>query len=103
MKKTDILKYCKYYHGEKENPYKKNTTNAIWWNGEQILCNETKNDKDFFYRLINRLQNAIKEKHCTGILVDESIPIEKRTIIYYLDLWHGRFFPYDSFDVINTY
>lgn len=103
MEKTDILKYCKFYHGEKENPYDKKTTNAMWWDGERLLCDNSSVDPDFFNRIIMSLKRCIKEKGCSGTLIDEQIPIEKRAIIYYLDLWHGRSFPYDSLDVIYTY
>ena len=57
----------------------------------------------FFQRLKESLEEAIASDECTGVLIDSSIPIDKRTIIFYLDLWHGKNFPYDDRDVISQH
>lgn len=76
---------------------------ALWWSGEKLLSDNVSYDKNFFQRLKESLEEAIASDECTGVLIDSSIPIEERTIIFYLDLWHGRSFPYDDFDIINQY
>ena len=60
-------------------------------------------DENFFYRLVDFYKEVLASGDCSGALVDQSFPIEKRVILFYLDLWHGKNFPYDSLDVINQY
>lgn len=44
MEKTDILKYCKYYHGEKENPYK-DFEKMYLWQAERMSITDNENQK----------------------------------------------------------
>ena len=43
MEKTDILKYCKFYHGEKECPKKFNDLECQLWYAEQWICEKAPN------------------------------------------------------------
>ena len=103
MTKEQLIKQCKYYKGEEECPFAASSNKALWWHGEKTLSDNVSDDKSFFHRLKGLLKEAIVSGDCTGVLTDKSIPIEKRAIILYLDLWHGKNFPYDDLDVINLY
>lgn len=93
----------KYYHDEQICPFEKGTNAELWWNGEKVLFEHCARDGGFFNRIISTLNEAIEGGGCSGALVDDTIPIEKRAIIFYLDLWHGKNFPYDDLDLIYTY
>lgn len=101
MKRDELLKQCKYYKGEENNPFKPGTTDSLWWNGEKQLCDTVEQDSTYFDALLDEYKQA--QNDCSGVLADKSVPLNKRAIIFYLDLWHGRYFPYDSLDVIFTY
>lgn len=103
MTKEELIKQCKYYTGEEECPYEDGSNEALWWNGEKCLLDSVSCDENFFYRLVGSYKEALASGDCSGALVDQSFPFEKRVILFYLDLWHGKNFPYDSLDVINQY
>ena len=103
MTREELIKLCRYYKGEEENPFDGGSIDALWWSGEKMLADNVSDDKSFFQRLKDSLEDAIASEECFGVLVDSSIPIDKRAIIFYLDLWHGKHFPYDDLDIINQY
>lgn len=104
MTPDKLLTLFKYYHGEDECPFERTSTDAMWWAGEQMIYNQTREQPDYFFPHFKELlKEAIKDGHCRGALIDESLSLDQRTIIFYLDLWHGKWFPYDDFDVIFTY
>lgn len=103
MTKEELIEQCKYYNGEKECPYEDGSNEALWRHGEKCLLDSISCDENIFYRLIDLYKEALASGDCSGALVDQSFPIEKRVILFFLDLWHGKNFPYDSLDVINQY
>ena len=44
MKKEGLLKFCRYYHGEKTNPYEGDK--AMLWNYERAWIEDSKNDSE---------------------------------------------------------
>ncbi len=103
MNKNSLLALFKYYKMEESNPSKANTDAALWWEGERVFATKCINDDSFFDRVKGLLQEAINNKEVNGTLADSSIDINKRTIIYFLDLWHGKWYPYDNLNRIFTY
>lgn len=103
MKENNLLDLFKYYKGEERNPNKPNTDEALWWEGEKVFFDTCSQDKDFFSRTKGLLQDAIDNKSVNGSLADSQIDLNKRTIIFFLDLWHGKWYPYDDLDRIFTY
>lgn len=104
MTPEKLLTLFKYYHGEDKCPDEYiGTSSRLWWGGEKMIYDETKSSPDFFPYLKNELIDAIEKGHCLGPLLDESISLDQRAIMFYLDLWHGKWFPYDDKDVIFTY
>lgn len=101
MKRDELLKLCKYYKGEENNPFKPGTTDYLWWNGEEQLCAAVEEDNSYFDTLLDDYKKV--QNDCSGVLADKSVPLNIRAIIFYLDLWHGQHFPFDSLDVIFTY
>lgn len=73
MKKTDILKYCKYYHGEKKNPYK-DFEKMYLWQAERMSItdneNKRKNTTNFFL------------KNCYNTEKPDNIPLVLRAYIF---------------------
>lgn len=103
MKKEDLLALFKFYKGEKSNPYiGKDSMKAKWWEGEKAMITIAIDNRKWQF-IANSLKEAIRNNEVSGALIDSSIPIEKRIIIYFLDLWHGKWYPYDSLDDIFDY
>ena len=104
MNAQELMKLFKYYKGEAENPFvQKDENAALWWGGEELIFKQQEHDPDFWDGIEEMYDEAQKEGECTGLLVDTSVPKEKRIIVFYLDLWHGKWFPYDSWDEIKKY
>jgi len=103
MTREELIKQCRYYKGEDKNPFEVNSNASLWWDGEKMLVDNVSDDKSFFQRLKDDLEDSIKAGDLEGVYTDSSIPIEKRAIILYLDLWHGKWFPYDDPEIINRY
>ena len=96
----------KYYGGEKKNPYIGKDDNAqLWWEGEKVF-HDTINERggdDYIARLKKTYDRAVSEGGVSDMLVDEKRPYEERLLIFYLDLWHGKWYPYDNWDKIFDY
>ena len=104
MTAQKVVKFFKYYKGEAENPFiQKDENAALWWNGERHLLENLKNEPGFWNRMKCSYNEALENGDCSDVLADMSIPKEKRIIVYFLDLWHGKWFPYDSWDTIKEY
>ena len=96
----------KYYQGEQENPFRdKNDQKAMWWDGEKLFYdNISRENGDLFIDNLSKdFENAMSHSSLSGKLIDKTISKQDRLLIYYLDLWHGKWFPYDSLDEIQYY
>ncbi len=102
MTEQELLRQFKYYNGENEPPKEFDDNKRLWWGGEKTLLEKCR-DSSFWNRLKSSFKEAEKANALSGILIDSSVPEIKRIIIYFLDLWHGRFFPYNSLNEINKY
>ena len=96
----------KYYHGEQDNPFiDKNKNAAMWWSGEKLFYESIKREEgDRFIKSIARdFENALSHNSLKGKLLDKSISKKDRILLFFLDLWHGKWFPYDNHDEIVYY
>ena len=103
MTREELIKLCRYYKGEEECPFDGSSIEALWWSGEKLLSDNVSCDKSFFQRLKDSFEEELAAGDLDRVYVDSSIPLEKRAIIFYLDLWYSKHFPYDDFDVIDQY
>ena len=103
MTRDELIKQCRYYKGEEECPFDRGSIDALWWGGEKMLVDNVSCDERFFQRLKDSFEEEMAAGDLDGVYVDSSIPLEKREIIFYLDLWHGKNFPYDDLDIIRQY
>ena len=104
MTAQEILKHFKYYKREKENPFEGKDDNAsLWWGGEKTFYEHVANDSRFYENVAASLEKAIQSNYVSGPLTDSNKPMVEKVILYYLDLWHGKWFPYDSLDKIYDY
>ena len=103
MTKDELMNLCKYYKGEAECPGKANKNYRLWWGGEKLFVDSCLDDSSFFARIKDTFDEAYAEGALSGFLIDMSIPKDKRVLIFFLDIWHGKWFPYDSYDVIFDY
>lgn len=103
MPELEIYPLLKYYRGEKEPPSMFNSMQKKCWFGERQFMEEVSNDSNFLIRWKELYQKELKAGHLNGKLIDTGIEEVQRLIIFYLDLWHGKWFPYDNFDLINEY
>ncbi|MBO4923395.1 MAG: hypothetical protein J5382_04630 [Bacteroidales bacterium] len=94
----------KYYSGEDVNPFlKKKDNSAQWWDGEKLFYdNLTARDGDEFAGRITKLYRvALAAKKVSGRLADTSLTEKERVLIFYLDLWNGKWT--GEYDTIHTY
>ena len=103
MPDLKLYPLLKYYKGENEPPTNFNDIQKMWWAGERQFFEEAKNDKNFISRWKKKYYEAMKAGYLNGKLIDTEIEETKRLIIFYLDLWHGKWFPYDNLDLIFEY
>lgn len=103
MTPVELLTLFRYFHGEEESPFEYRSNEDMWWFGEKMIYNQAQENPDFFSNIRHDFEEALKQGHCQGRLVDETLSLDQRTIIFYLDLWHGKWFPYDDWSVIDTY
>lgn len=73
------------------------------WSGEKMLVDNASSDERFFQRMKDSFEKGLAAGYLEEVYTDSSIPLEKRVIIFYLDLWYSKHFPYDDFDVIDLY
>jgi glutamate/tyrosine decarboxylase-like PLP-dependent enzyme len=97
-----ILSLFQYYKGEKECPFQERNS-STWWAGEELFYKMISGNPNTWERFKDDLIEGIEKGHITGLLADESIPLEQRVIVFFMDLWHGKWFPYDNWDVIYDY
>ena len=90
MTLDELIKQCRYYKGEEECPFDRGSIDALWWGGEKMLADNVSCDERFFQRLKDSFEEEMAAGDLDGVYVDSSIPLEKREIIFYLDLWHGK-------------
>jgi len=102
MTQKELLQLCKYYRGEKENPYA-DPNGSLWWGGEKEFVDACKRDSTFFDFVRDMYLSALNRKQVSHTLADMTVSENKRVLIFFLDLWHGRHFPYDSLDAIFDY
>ena len=103
MTEFEIYPHLKYYRGENEPPSNYSNMQKKWWYGERRFIEEVANDRNFLSRWKDFYQKELRAGHLSGKLVDTGLEDIQRLIIFYLDLWHGKWFPYDSFDLIFDY
>ena len=100
--KEDIFKAFKYYKGEKDNPFIDEGDSAMWWSGEKLMY-EACEHQEFIDDWCEMYKEGLKNNDFSGPLLDKSISIPQKLIILYLDLWHGKWFPYEDLDIIKSY
>ena len=70
------------------------------------MINESisRDDVNRFIKNITRdYEDALSHNSLNGRLLDKSISKKERILLFYLDLWHGKWFPYDNLDEIRNY
>lgn len=91
----------KYFKGEKQSPFdhQKEKNKDFFWYIESMHFKNSKHGNNFHSGLVDSLRGYIEyNKNEENILTDESISIDKRALIYYIDLMIGKWLPYrDSF------
>lgn len=55
----DLLKFCRYYHGEKDNPYEGNE--AMLWDYERVWVREMMKDNSFSEYLSDYLIYGLRD------------------------------------------
>lgn len=95
----------KYFNGEEENPYKDDGNASLWWDGEKSFYEKltAPGGDSFIERLRDNYDAAFLRGGVSGLLADESVPKETRLLVSYLDLWHGKWYPFDDLDEILKY
>lgn len=94
----------KYYRGEDKNPFQ-NTSASMWWDGEKLFYDIiSRQDGDAFVERIKEgYEDALSYSDTSEIHKNKSLTKKDHILLFYLDLWHRKWFPYDNYDVIEEY
>ena len=104
MNRADLLALFKFYREEEKNPFiGKDAMKAKWWDGEKTFLETCVGDPLFFDKVKSLLEEAYGKGEVNGYLADKENPTGKRVLVFYLDLWNGKYHPYDSLDDIFEY
>lgn len=103
MTDLEIFNYLKYYRGEKEPPSNLDSLQKKWWFGERQFMEDVSHNSNFLTQWKALYYKELKAGNLSGKLVDCETDETQRIVIFYLDLWHSKWFPYDSFDLIFDY
>ena len=79
--KKDLLKYCKYYKGEKENPYEGNK--AMLWLAESVWYREYSKDNNLTDMLLSVCENY-DEAGLLNFKETDGVPIALKATIFTL-------------------
>ncbi|WGU68267.1 hypothetical protein QIU18_00275 [Capnocytophaga canimorsus] len=91
-----IYKSCKYYKREEQNPFiDSDELKARFWEGEKTFCEMCENNHNYYSIVLNELNLSVKNGEVTGKLLDTSTSIEDKVILFFMDMWNGKWFPYD--------
>ena len=86
MKREDLIKQCRYYKGEKSNPYNRDIdeNKFIFWATERDCCEFSRTDPDYLEPYIKEAQRM--EEETPGIFNRQHSknlsPVTKGLIIY---------------------
>ena len=82
MKIEDLLKHCRYYHGEKKNPYEgKDQNKAMLWEYEEIWMHEYHRDTpacDFFDEMLDEYDAA----GLSDFRADDGVPVTLKALLF---------------------
>ncbi len=97
----------KYYNLEEKNPFvEKNSNASIWWDGEKLFYENISREGEgdaFISRLQESYDSAKANSYLSGIHLDSTITERNHLLVFYLDLLHGKWFPYDDLNIIKEY
>lgn len=96
----------KYYHGEDSNPFIDKDMNAeMWWDGEKLFYDSiSREDGDVFIKNITEwYKDALSYNDTSEIHRDKSMSKMEHILLFYLDMWHSKWFPDGDWDVIKEY
>lgn len=103
MKQEELLKFCRYYKGESQNPYGQDSIEGLFWFVERMYVDNTIRSKEFRVAWIHEAENYIvAHPDLCNVLTDNSVSIETKAIILYIETMLGKWKPYEV-DLIFRY
>ena len=93
--KEDIFSSFKYYKGEKDNPFNGEKNSALWWEGEKLMYDACKN-QGFIDGLCEDYEMLVTSNNQVEPLLLQNKTLPQKLILIFLDLWHGKWFPYEG-------
>ena len=96
----------KYFRGEEKNPFIGKDENAsMWWSGEKLFYDSIsrKDGDEFIERITGWYEAALTNNDTPDIHRDKSMSKRNHILLYYLDMWHGKWFPNDDWKAIMGY
>ncbi len=84
MKREELIKYCRYYKGEKENPYDgKNQDAAMFWEYESIWVDRLFSDTKFLKMMQDELiEVAANLEDKDPQIIDNSRPFSLVALLF---------------------
>ena len=96
----------KYYRGEKENPFEGINENAsLWWGGEKLFYDTISREggNEFIENIKKLFEKTVPIDEIIEVYREKSMSKNDQLLLFYLDQWHSKWFPYDDWNVIKKY
>ena len=97
MDKSEMLKYCKYYHGEDKNPYDDNDKGRFWF-GEKMWTNKA--DTKEWEKIGKEIKSTLSGEKLASANKYNDITFG---IIVFIEMLFSKHDPYDTMDWIYNY
>ena len=96
MERDELLSFCKYYKGELESPYERDSVEGLFWFLERMYVDNAIRSEGFRPGWIHEAENYIvlHPDEC-NILTDNNVSIETKAIIIYIEIMLCKWKPYE--------
>ena len=97
MTKEELLQLCKYYKGADDCPFKHGDPKALFWSIEMQYVRNAMDSIDFHNSWILEAESYMENfKDNENVITGNSITIEQKGIILYIDAMISKWMPYDE-------
>ena len=103
MEREELFSFCKYYKGELESPYERDSVEGLFWFLERMYVDNSIRSDGFRLDWIQYAENYIvAHPNERNILTDNNVNIETKAIILYIEIMLTKWKPYEV-DLIFKY
>ncbi len=103
MTQEEILKHCKYYHGEEKNPYERNSDASAFWQYEKMFADTERTHEGIVSYYTQRVEEYIKRNpDAQNPYTSKEVSMVTKCIMYYIEEMLEKWSPRNG-DLIFCY